>query len=283
MYRRKTLLTMFVACALALLAAAGVRAQLPAIKPLPLYEQCTSLTAGPSETLKRDLAALKNPDAAARAEAVKQISNSCRQQAVEPLLDLLRSEAVPTRLAAIETLGHLGAPDAIEPLRELTGDPDWRVRLALVPALASFNAFQARNAVLNSIFNPTDVEVSDEADMRVRCIALLTLNQMKDVTFSRKSVQMMTLLLRSNRLNIRQMAEQTMYALKDTRNGVNELIGILKQHNMPEMRRWACEWLGKLGVERARPTLEEAAANDGNAAVKNAATDALAKLQRAAQ
>ena len=103
---------------------------------------------------------------------------------------------------------------------------------------------------------------------------------MPDVTFSRKSVQLMTLLLHSNRLNIRQMAEQTMYALKDTRNGVNELVGILKQHNMPEMRRWACEWLGKLGAERARPTLEEVAANDASPVVKNAAADALAKLQR---
>lgn len=283
MNRYKTLLAMSITCVLSLLATAGVCAQTPAIKPLPFYEQCASLSDRPSKTLKRDLAALKNPDAAARAEAVKQVSKACRQQAVEPLLDLLRSEDVSTRIAAIETLGRLGARDAVEPLRELTGDPDWRVRLALIPALASFKPFQARNAVLNSIFNPTGVDVSDEDDMRVRCIAALTLNQMTDVTFSRKSVQMMTLLLRSNHLNIRQMAEQTMYALKDTRNGVNELLGILKQHNMPEMRRWACEWLGKLGVERARPALEEAAANDMHPAVKNAAAEALAKMQRAAK
>lgn len=280
---RKTLFAVVVSCTWVLLLIARVSAQPVAIKPLSLYEQCASLTDGPSETLKRDLAALKSPDAAARAAAVKQISQACRQQAVEPLLDLLRGEDVPTRIAAIETLGRLGAPDSVEPLRDLTGDSDWRVRLALVPALASFKAFQARNAVLNAIFMPTGVDVSDEDDMRVRCIALLTLNQMTDVTFSRKSVQGMTYLLNSQRPNIRQMAEQTMYALKDTRNGVNELIGILKQHFVPEMRRWACEWLGKLGIERARPTLEEAAANDKSPAVKNAATEALAKLQRAAK
>jgi HEAT repeat protein len=278
MNSRKTLFAVLVSCTWVLLLITRVSAQPAALKSLPLYEQCASLTDAPSETLKRDLAALKSPDTTARAEAIKQISKACRQQAVEPLMDLLRTEDVPTRIAAIETLGRLGAPDSVESLRDLTGDPDWRVRLALVPALASFKAFQARNAVLNSIFNPTGVEVRDENDMRVRCIAALTLNQMTDVTFSRKSVQMMTIFLRSNHLNIRQMAEQTMYALKDTRNGVNELIGILKQHNTPEMRRWACEWLGKLGVERARPALEEAAANDKNPAVKNAAAEALAKL-----
>ena len=283
MNRRNTLAALLVSCTGWLLCAAGVNAQTAAIKPLPLYEQCANLAPGASETLKRDLAALKSPDAAARAEAVKQLSKACRQQTIEPLLDLLRSEDAPTRIAAIETLGRLGSPDAVEPLRDLTGDPDWRVRLALVPALASFKSFQARNAVLNAIFMPTGVDVSDEDDMRVRCIAALTLNQMRDVTFSRKSVQGMTYLLNNKRPNIRQMAEQTMYALKDTRNGVNELIGILKQQNMPEMRRWACEWLGKLGVERARPTLEEAAANDKSPAVKNAAAEALAKLQRAAK
>jgi HEAT repeat protein len=283
MIRRKTLFAVFVSCTWAFSLIARGNAQTMALKPLPLYEQCASLTEGANEALKRDLAALKSADAIVRAEAVRQLSKACRQQAVEPLVDLLRSESVEARLAAIETLGRLGAPDSVESLRDLTGDPDWRVRLALVPALASFKAFQARNAVLNAIFMPTGVDVSDEDDMRVRCIAMLTLNQMTDVTFSRKSVQGMTYLLNSKRPNIRQMAEQTMYALKDTRNGVNELIGILKQHNTPEMRRWACEWLGKLGIERARPTLEDAAANDKNPAVKNAAVEALAKLQRTAK
>jgi HEAT repeat protein len=211
------------------------------------------------------------------------LSGACRQQTVEPLLELLRSADVSLRLAAIETLGRLGSKEAVEPLRELTGDKDWRVRLALVPALASFKVFQAKNAVLNSIVNPLDAEITDEQDMRVRCIAILTLNQLTDVTFSRKGVQFMTVFLRSNRLPIRALAEETMYALKNTRNGTSELIGILKQHNMPEMRRWACEWLGKLGIERARPALEEAAANDANAAVKHAAAEALAQLPRAAK
>lgn len=270
--------TMLLLLSLCLSVAARAQSKLA---PLPFYEQCASLREGASETLQRELAALKSADAAARAEAVKQLSKACRQQAVEPLIGLLRSEDAQVRLAAIQTLGQLGSKEAVEPLRELTGDPDWRVRLALVPALGSFKVFQAKNAVLNSIFNPNGVEVTDEDDMRVRCIAALTLNQMTDVTFSRKSMQMMSFLLRSSQSNIRQLAEQTMYALKDTRNGPSELIGILKQQNMPEMRRWACEWLGKLGIERARPALEEAAAHDAHPAVKNAAAEALAKLKGA--
>ena len=38
------------------------------LAPLAIYEQCASLSAAPNEKLKSDLALLKGPDAAARAE-----------------------------------------------------------------------------------------------------------------------------------------------------------------------------------------------------------------------
>jgi HEAT repeat protein len=269
-------------CGLIALNAVGAQGQ-ARLEPLPIFEQCTILIDGaaPGETLKHQLAQLKGTDAKQRQAAVEQLSKSCLSQAVEPLIDLLNDPEPQTRIAAIETLGQLGAKDSIEPLVERTSDPAWQVRLALVRALSSFKTFHTKNAVLNNIANPSDVVVTDENDMRVRCVAILTLNQLSDVQFSRKAVQFLYGYLRSNQLNIRQLAEQTMVALKETRNGPAELTGILKQHNMPEMRRWAALWLGELHIERGRQALEEAAANDAAPAVKHAATEALAKLNRA--
>jgi HEAT repeat protein len=281
---RKALFGSFVLCAVVALGVPVALAQAK-LEPLPLYEQCVSLQAGaaPSATLNAQLAQLKSASGKLREEAVQQLSKACQRQAVEPLLDLLKDPDLPVRLAAIETLGRLGDKDSIDPLVELASDPDWRIRLALVPALGSFKVFRAKNTVLNTIVNPNDAVVSEEPDMRVRCVGILTLNQLADVQFSRKAVQFMYHFLRSNQLNLRQLAEQTMLALKDTRNGPAELNGILKQHNDPEMRRWAALWLGNLQIERGRQALEEAAANDKAPAVKFAATEALAKLNRAAK
>jgi HEAT repeat protein len=255
------------------------------LEPQPLIEQCSALSPGASDqaTLQRQVAQLKSSEAKARQAAVPQLGKTCQSQAVEPLIELLKDPDPLVRCAAIETLGHLGAKDSVEPLVELTADPDWRVRLALVRALSSFKTFGAKNAVLNSIVNANDVVISDEDDLRVRLIGILTLNQLTDVQFSRKAVQFMYSFLRSNNLQFRQLAEQTMFALKDTRNGPVELTGILKQHHMPEMRRWAAQWLGDLHIERGRQALEEAAANDAAPAVKHAATEALAKLNQAAK
>ena len=253
--------------------------------PLPLFEQCEVLVDTPTlnDKLKQQLAQLKSADAAQRQTAIQQLGKSCQSQVVESAIDLLKDADPLVRSAAVEVLGQLGAKNSIEPLVELTSDTDWRVRLALVRSLSSFKTFQAKNAVLNNIVNANDVVITDEDDLRVRYIGILTLNQLSDVQFSRKAVQFMVGFLRSNNLKFRQLAEQTMWVLKDTRNGPAELTGILKQHHMPEMRRWAAFWLGELHLERGRAALEEAAASDSAPAVKHAATEALAKLNRAAK
>lgn len=273
----------FSAVFLAALVTGGAFAQSAKLEPRPLLQQCEALLDAPtlSEKLKAELAQLKSGDAKARQAAVQQLGQSCQAQLVEPLIELLRAEDMNVRIAAIETLGLLGAKDAVDWMAELTGDPAWQVRLALVQSLSSFKTFKAKNTVLNGIVNPNDVVVSEDDDMRVRCIGILTLNQLRDVQFSRKGVQFMYGFLRSNRLNIRTLAEETMRALKETRNGPAELVGILKQHNMPEMRRWAAFWLGELHIERGREALTEAAANDSAPAVKHVAAEALAKLNAA--
>lgn len=261
--------------------AAGSLAQTQTVQPQPIYDQCAALTTGTAadDEVARAVHALKEKDAKARLQAAEKLGQSCDKRAVEPLIDLLKDSDPLTRAAAIEALGKLGDKGSVTPLIELIYDQDWRVRLALVSALASFKTFEARNTVVNGIANPSDKDIQDVDDMRVRCAAILTANQLKDVSHSRKSILFLYNFLNSSHAPIRQLAEQTMYALKQTRNGPTELIAIFKQNQNPELRRWSALWIGKLGIENGREVLQEAAANDRDPSVKQAANEALAMLK----
>jgi HEAT repeat protein len=254
------------------------RAMAQSPQPQPIFDQCKSLTAGRIETVSRAIALLKDKDSKVRVQAAQQLSESCDQRVVEPLTELLRDEDPVIRVAAVEALGRVGDPESIQPLNDLLNDKDWRVRLALVSSLSSYKTFSARNPVLNVIANPSSIEITDVDDMRVRCAAILTLNQLPDVSYSRKALLFLYTFLQSKHSPIRHLAEQTMIALKNTRNGSIELIALVKQSNNPELRRWSAEWIGKLGIERGREILQEVAQKDPDARVKQEAASALKAL-----
>lgn len=264
-----------------LLLATGCAAAQPStsLKPQPFYEQCAELKTGAdSDGVMRQIAALKDKMASNRAQAAQQLSQACDQRAVEPLIDALQDEDAQVRIAAITALGKLGDTRAVQPLGELVNDKDWRVRMALISALVSFKAFIARNTVLNGIANPSGVDITDEDDMRVRATAILTVNQLKDVQYSRKAILFLYNFLNSPHAPIRQLAEQAMFELKHTRNASTELAAILKNDHNPELRRWAALWIGKLAMEANRELLQAAAANDTEPRVRQAAADALKQL-----
>jgi HEAT repeat protein len=258
----------------------GVNAQAPQLKPAPLYNQCQSLGAGSEsdDAIARALAALKEADPKVRIEAAQGLSATCHKRATEPLVALLSDPDLAVRIAAIEALGKLGDVDSVRELNEFVDDKDWRIRMALVGSLASFKTFQARNLVVNGIANPNGADISDIDDMRVRCTAILTANQLTDVIHSRKSILFLHVLLQSRHEPIRLMAEQAMFALKRTRNGPTELVAILKISTSPELRRWSAEWIGKLGIENGRDLLTETSEKDPDQRVKKAATEALKAL-----
>src|SRR5262249_9408657 len=158
---------------------------------------------------------------------------------------------------------------------EIAGGSDWRVRMALVSAFASFKNFLARNAVVNHIANPSGADITDDSDMRVRCVAILTACPFSDVSPSRKSILFLYDFLKSKHENIRKPAEQKLYELKNTRNGATEMGAILKQSNNPVLRRWAATWIGKISLEGARDALQDAAANDSDASVRQLAAESL--------
>lgn len=260
-----------------LMAFAAVTAQAPPsstpIRALPLYEQCASLQT--SEAATAAIAGLKDKDSQKRIKAAETLAKSCDSRAAAPLLTAIKDEEVGVRIASVEALGKLGDREAIDPLIELIEGADWQMRLALVRTLASFQVYRSNNAVLNLLTNPGDKKITEENDLRVRCFGILTVNQMRDVRFSRKAIGFLFTFQEHEKPDFRRIAEETGLELRNTRNGYHELAAILKQHNFPDFRRKAVYWLGKFNSDEARAALEDAAANDKDPSVKKAAQEAL--------
>jgi len=286
----KNLLLVFFLTLVICSATAPVKAQtpIPVAKAQPVYDQCASLAkegangSAANDNVAKAIAALKEKDPKARAQAAAQLGKSCDARAVEPLADLLRDEDSMARIAAIEALGRLGDNNAANSLLDITGsEKDWRARMALVSSLASFKTARARGGVLNGIANPNAQDISDINDIHVRCSAILTCNQFRDPQFSRKAILFLYDFLRSQYATTRQMAEQSLYELKTTRNAEIEFRALLKNDHNPEFRRWAAEWMGKIGFENVGDVLTAAAANDPDPKVKQAANAALAALKNA--
>lgn len=253
-----------------------------ALKAPALYEQCQPLAEKPAAaaTLTQAATALKNADAKKRGEAALGLAKTCDPRAADLLLGALKDDDATVRIAAVEALGQLGRPDTIDPLIEALPDPDWRVRAALGLSLGSFNVHNARNAVLNTLVIGSNGKFGEEGDMRARCLGVLVVNQMRDVRFSRKAISFLFEHIGHNDPKLRQLLEATAAELQHTRNGLHEMISILKQHNFPDFRRKAAYWLGQWGQPEARSALGEASVGDKDASVQQAAKEALAKLPK---
>ena len=280
---RRFLLSCLLALVVSVLVCAQSQPQASSAQPihaLPLYEQCHALVDN-NGTAAADIAALKDKDTQKRIKAAETLAKSCDSRATKPLLAAAREdEDLAVRVAAVEALGQVGDQEAIDPLIEAIEGADWHVRLAMTRTLASFQVYRANNATLNVLTNPGDKKISEEGDLRVRCQGILEVNQMRDVRFSRKAIGFLFLFLDHEQPEFRRIARETALELKNTRNGFHELSGILKQHNYPEFRRKAAQWLGKFNMEEARPVLEEAATSDRDSSVKQAAQEALAAMKK---
>lgn len=249
------------------------------LKTSELYEQCPQPLAETAANTPH-LAALKNGDVKKRSIAIAALAKGCEARAVAPLLELLRADNADTRITAAAALGQLGSVEAVDPMIEAFADPDARVRAQLGHSLGSFVVHRARNAVLNVLVNPGGVTIADADDMRARCFGILVVNQMIDVRFSRKAIGFLFGFLDHKHPQLRAIAEAAAVELQYTRNGLRELMGIIKVHNYPPFRRQAVEWLGRWGDAEARELLTETAANDRDPVVKQMAQEALAKLKK---
>lgn len=256
-------------------------------KAEPLYEQCPSLDAGKlsNRQVEQSIGALKSADLKVRVAAADQLGTFCDGRAVEPLLSLIKLEKeAAVRAAAVRALGRLGAPESIDPLREMIADPAWQVRVEVGRSLCSFQVHRASYDVLNQLLNANIVTVSEPGELYARCQAILAVNQLRDVNFSRKSIHFLFYFLDSpagNEPQYRAMANATLEELKNTRNGPHELVGVLKQNLNPVFRLKAAEWLGRLGISSGEEALAEAATDDRDPRVREAAAKSLAQLKHA--
>jgi hypothetical protein len=239
-----------------------------------LYEQCTALQT--NEAAPAYIAALKESNAQQRIKAATLLAKSCDARATEALLVAFRDEDTAVRMAAVEALGQLGDRAAIDPLCEDAANQDWRVRAALARTLASFQVYRSSNVTLNTLANPGDKKITDEGDMRARCLAILAVNQLRDVRFSRKAIGFLFTFQDHPQPALRRLAEAAARELQNTRNGYHELAGLLKQSNFPLFRLRAAYWLGQFNTAEARAVLAEIAATDRDPSVQRAAQEALA-------
>ena len=247
----------------------------------PLYQQCatrTSTVAG-KRIVDAQAARLKSSSTDERIRAAGELARSCDGRATQPLLAVLKDEKDGgVRAAAVKALGHLGDPEAIDPLRALIADPDAHVLFELGPALCAFQSYKASYDTLNSLANPFNRPMETLNDLAARCQAILSLFQLRDVGFSRKATQFLFSFSGHADPAYREMALAALREAGKTKNGPHEFVGILKQAPNPDFRVKAAYWIGELKIENGRDTLAETAANDRDPAVRREAEKALAKL-----
>jgi HEAT repeat protein len=251
-----------------------------------LYEQCAALSKAKSKpAAEADIAALGSPDAAKRVAAAGRLAGACDSHAVAPLLKMLKEDKdIPARAAAAIALGKLGDQEAIDPLREAIADPAWQVRLEVGRSLCSFQVHRGSYDVLNVLVNPQATTVNDLGDLYARCQSILAINQLRDVNFSRKALHFLFYfpdLPVGTNAAYRDLANATLAELKNTRNGPHEFVGILKQNLNPVFRVRAAEWIGRLGIMSGEEALTDAAENDLDRHVRDAAAKALGQLKQA--
>jgi len=211
---------------------------------------------------------------------IARVRRACQPASAARLLVPLEDEDPQVRLAAIEALGQIQQPEVIEPLVERVGrETDWQVRTALAWSLASFQSHLPSSAVLNLIANPGSQPIrGGETELRTRCAAILAVNQLRDVRYSRKAVVFLFAFLDLPDPRMVKVAEQALSLLPETRNGYHEMVGIIRKHGFPDHRSKAAVWLGRWRATSARPVLLEVAAKETHPRVLQAVKEALALL-----
>lgn len=248
-------------------------------KARPIIQQC-ELKDADDPAIAKAAKDVVTADNAAKIKIAADLGSTCNKKSTPILLGLLQDKETDVRLAAIEALGRLGDEEAVEPLTDLRSEPNWKLRFVLGPVLAAFPVWKARYSALNFVASSSEVKM-DSDDIRARCNAVLALQQLTDVSFSRKSMRFLIGYLDIEDEKIRQIALATMKEMPKTRNFQFEIIGELRQANNPHVRKKCAYWIGELKIERGRDTLIDKATNDPDPEVKKEAAAALKKLGKA--
>lgn len=248
------------------------------VAPLPLIEQCHERQSSPQTTLLIEQIANWKGDEAPLVALIERLGKSCDTGALDPLIGLLNHQSPRVRIAAIEGLGRSADPLAVEALINVLMAESDEVRPALIRSMLSLQYHQSRVALLNMFTHPLSNPVKGTVDMRLRGVAILTFNELNNTQYNAKAVGFLHTFLQSDQPEIVEIARETMTRLPQTRHGIREMIGFIKNNNVPTMRIWMCEWLGRLKIGEARAVLEQTASSDPNKNARAAAAEALKRL-----
>jgi HEAT repeat protein len=218
-----------------------------------------------------------------------------RDTAVPALLAVLKDEDVSVRLAAVESLGNLSDPRAVDALvQALRTDTDARVREAaaealgeihsaravpgLIAALGSEKVSAVRAKIASALGEIKDKRAVEalgaavrDADAEVRREAVSALGELE----SAAAVPMLIPALKDADAETRKEAASALGEIQ-SKDAVDALIPVTKDANA-EVRKQAVEALGQIEDKRALAALE-AAVRDANVEVRRQAIESIGHL-----
>jgi HEAT repeat protein/beta-lactamase regulating signal transducer with metallopeptidase domain len=219
-----------------------------------------------------------------------------RDTAVPALLSVLKDESAVVRLAAIESLGHLNDPRAIDALvQALKTDTDARVREAaaqalgeidnqravpgLIAALGTEKVGAVRAKIAWALGEIDDARAVDalgvavkDSEVEVRRQAVWALGELE----APAAAPMLIPVLRDADVETRKQAAWALGQVKGA-DAVSALSGAAKDSDK-EVRKQVIESLGEIQDKRALPALS-AAISDAEAEIREAAVQSISQLE----
>jgi len=184
------------------------------------------------------------------------------QRALGPLIEMLAARAPALRLVAARTLGRLRSPEAAVPLKQALNDNDMNVRLEAAEALSYLGA---SGETVRTVPFLLEVLRSKPANMRQRAASIL--GRVADP----RSAPELARALNDEDQEVRKVAED---ALAKLRSGAEEPVIRALKAKSPAVRRAAARILGKIGSSHVIDPLIEAM-NDADSSLRAEAASAL--------
>ena len=224
----------------------------------------------PAVTQKRDtavpalLSVLKDEDATVRLAAVQSLGNLSDPRAVDALVVALKSDTdARVREAAAEALGEIDSPRAVPGLIAALGSEKvGAVRAKIAWALGEIDDKRAVEA-LGAVVRDPDVEVRRQA--------VSALGELE----SAAAVPMLIPALKDADVETRKQAAAALGQIQ-SKDAVEAIIPLTKDADV-EVRKQAVEALGQIQDKRALPALE-AAVRDANVEVRRQAIESIGQL-----
>jgi HEAT repeat protein/beta-lactamase regulating signal transducer with metallopeptidase domain len=249
---------------------AETRAAPSAPVPVPVAQGTAADTQAPGRTQGRDtavpalLSVLGDEHPAVRLAAVQSLGQLTDPRAVDALVQALRTDTdARVREAAAEALGEIDSPRALPGLIAALGaERVGAVRAKIAWALGEIGDARAVEA-LGSVVRDPEVEVRRQA---VEALGELE---------SKAAVPMLLPALRDSDVETRKNAAEALGQLQsaDAIAGLS----VATRDSEPEVRKQAVEALGQISDKRALPALE-AATRDHEAEVRRQAVEAIGQL-----